>query len=111
VRRPVRITEDFLRRLDAQLPPDRDGATPSRRDFEIHDLLRIVDMFADSWDWLMPSYRDRSEYREWSGVSDLGLAIWVQGQLAPDGAIELVGLEVDTAPPWGEDQDDDSADS
>lgn len=100
MRRRVRLTEQFLELLDAQLPAERTAGVPSRRDFEVRDLLQVVDRFADDWDWLATSYRDRTQYREWSGASDLGLAIWVQGQLAPDGAIELVGLEIDTSPPW-----------
>ena len=107
MRRLVRLTDDFLVLLDTQLPAERTDAAPSRRDFEVRDLLRIVDTFAESWDWLAPSYRGRTEYREWSGASDLGLAIWVQGQLAPDGAIELIGLELDIAPPWVGEPDDD----
>ncbi len=50
MRRRVRLTDDLLVLLDAQLPAVRTNGTPSRRDFEVRDLLRIVDIFAESWD-------------------------------------------------------------
>jgi hypothetical protein len=97
VRRVVRITEDFWADLDRQLPAERgpDGE-PSARDFEATDLLTVVDVFAEQWDTLARHIGERGDYREWSGPGTVVYAIAVVGQLARDGSVELVSIEIDT---------------
>ena len=100
----VRLTDSFFADLDDQLPAERTHL-PSRRDVEVRDLMVLADLVAEGWDDLMPFVRGRADYRELYRASDLGLMYRVECQLAPDGAIELVGLEIDVAPPWvGEDE-------
>ena len=108
MRRQVRLTESFFADLDEQLPAERTHL-PSRRDFEVRDLMALAETVAEGWDDLLHFVRGRSDYREVYGTSELGLTFRAECQLAPDGAVELVGLDIDTAPPWLD--DDQSGDS
>ncbi len=64
--------------------------------------MTLADLVADGWDDLPSFVKGRSDYRELYFTSDLGLVYRVECQLAPDGAVELVGLEIDVAPAWVE---------
>ncbi len=99
-RRDVRPTRDFYRDLDRQLL-DRRGprGQPSRTDFQTHDLMLILDRFATGWDELPPLIPGRNDYRVLISVGVLVAALAVEGQLAPDGVIELIALSIDTSWP------------
>ena len=72
-RRTVRATPDFFTGLDRQLGPDRGPrGEPLRGDFQAYELLRIVERFATGFD---------------------DLPEWIPGR--PDGAVELVQLDID----------------
>jgi hypothetical protein len=103
LRRQVRLTDSFFRDLDEQLPIERTHL-PSRRDVEVRELVAVLDLVADGWEDLPRFLKGRDDYRELYRASDLGLVLRVECQLAPDGAIELVGLDIDVAPPWGGDE-------
>ncbi len=95
----MRATVWFFEDLDRQLPPERGpGGEPSTNDFQVFELLRIVERFAVGFDDLPALIETRDEYRIpiASGVLVPGFA--VVGQLAPDGAVELVQLDIDLAP-------------
>ena len=50
-RRTVRATPRFFADLDRQLPTERGpNGEPSTNDFQVLDLLRIVERFAIGWD-------------------------------------------------------------
>lgn len=102
-RRDVRPTRDFFLDLDRQLPSQRgpDGE-PSRTDFQTHDLLLIFDRFAAGWDELPLLIPGREDYRVLITAGVLVAVLAVEGQLAPDGVIELVRLSIDTSWPGDE---------
>jgi len=104
--RQVRATPAFFDQLDAQLPAERTARRPSRSDFDAYDLLPVVDRFASGWDTLPELIPGRPEYRVLISTGQVVPALTVIGQLAPDGAVELIRVEIDLAPPWTDDADD-----
>lgn len=106
-RRDVRPTRDFYLDLDRQLP-ERHGprGEPSRTDFQTHDLLLIFDRFATGWDELPRLIPGRDDYRVLISAGVLVRVLAVEGQLAPDGAVELVRLSIDTS--WPDDEEPES---
>lgn len=97
-RRQVRATYAFFEDLDRQLGPERGpNGEPSRADFQTIELLRIVDLFAERFDDLPELIPGRSDYRVLLSSGVLVRALNVVGQLAPDGAVELVAIDIDTA--------------
>jgi hypothetical protein len=105
-RRDVRPTRDFYLALERQLPAQRGRAgQPSRADFQFHELVPIFTRFATGWDDLPRLVSGRDDYRVLVVRGVLLRAISVIGQLAPDGAIELVDIELNTT--WPEDDSSD----
>jgi hypothetical protein len=97
-RRDVRPTRDFYLDLDRQLPTERGPhGEPSRTDFQTYDLLLIFDRFAAGWDELPRLIPSRDDYRVLISAGVLVRALAVEGQLAPDGVIELVRLTIDNS--------------
>jgi hypothetical protein len=95
-RRLVRATYGFFEDLDRQLGPERGpNGEPSITDFHTIELLRIVDRFAEQFDELPELIQGRSDYRVLPTSGVLVRSINVVGQLAPDGAIELVSIDAD----------------
>jgi hypothetical protein len=95
-RRQVRATPDFFVQLDVQLGSERGpNGEPSSVDFEAYDLLDIIEEFATGWDDLAPLIIGGTQYRILIARGRLVAAYSVVGQLAPDGAIELVKLDID----------------
>lgn len=66
-------------------------------DFQAVEVLRIVDLFARSFDALPELIVGRPDYRVAVLSGTLVTAMAVVGQLASDGAVELVSFDVD----WG----------
>lgn len=96
--RRVRATASFFRDLDRQLGSERGpNGEPSTSDFQAFELLRIVERFAADWDELSLPIPGRPDYRVLIESGVLVRAVAVVGQLAPDGAIELVRLHIDTS--------------
>lgn len=95
-RREVRAGPSFFEELDQQLGDGRgpDGG-PSSYDFQSHDLFGIIDRFADEWDRLPELISGRSDYRVLVGTGMLVAGFVGTGQMASDGAIELVSIEID----------------
>jgi hypothetical protein len=95
-RREVRATSGFFNDLDSQLGSERgpDGE-PSTNDFQTIELLRIVDVFAEEFDRLPALLPGREDYRVLIAAGTLVRALTVVGQLASDGAVELISLEID----------------
>jgi hypothetical protein len=100
-RRVVRATARFFNDLDRQLPAERGpNGEPSANDFQVLDLLRIVEEFATRWDELPELLHGRSDYRILLATGNVVARFAVIAQLATDGAIELVQLDLDTGFEW-----------
>lgn len=101
-RRDVRPTSDFFDDLHRQLPAERgeDGSL-SRTDFELYELLAILDRFATGWEDLPPLIPGRDDYRVLIATGRLVRAYAVHGQLAADGVVELVFLRIDVGSQLG----------
>ena len=100
-RRVVRATPRFFDDLDRQLGAERGpNGEPSTNDFQVFELIRIVDRFAVDFDDLPRLIPDRDEYRVLVMSGTLVAGFSVIGQLASDGAVELVQLDIDTELDW-----------
>ena len=84
------------------MPTERgQNGEPSTNDFQVFELLRIVEQFAVGFDDLPELIPGRSDYRILIAAGTLVRALAVVGQLASDGAIELIQLDIDTDPSSG----------
>lgn len=100
-RRIVRATVAFFEDLDAQLSDERGpNGGPSTNDFQVVELFPIVEEFATGFDELPQLIARRPEYRVLITTGILIARIAVTGQLAADGAVELVSLDLDTDSDW-----------
>ena len=100
-RRIVRATAQFFEDLDRQLGAERGpNGEPSTNDFQVFELLRIVDRFATDWDALPELIVGRSDYRLFIGSGTLVAGFSVIGQLAADGSVELIQLDIDRDLDW-----------
>jgi hypothetical protein len=97
----VRATLAFFADLDRQLRVERGpNGEPSTNDFQAFELLEIVERFATGF-WQLPELiPGRTDYRLLIATGQLVRAFSVVGQLAPDGAVELINLEIDTGNDW-----------
>lgn len=95
-RRTVRTTQSFFEDLDRQLPAERGpNGEPSAHDFQVFELLRIVEVFATAFDELPALIPGRADYRILITTGILVPRLAVVGQLVSDNAIELIELDVD----------------
>lgn len=100
-RRTVRTTQQFFEDLDRQLPAERGpNGEPSVHDFKVYELLRVVEQFAVGWDTLTELIPGRPDYRIVIAAGLLVPRFAVAGQLAPDGAVELIRLRLDLDAGW-----------
>lgn len=100
-RRTVRITPAFFDDLDRQLRSERGpNGEPSVHDFEVNDLLPIVDEFATRFDELAELISGRTDYRILIAAGSLVPRYVVTAQLATDGAVELVQIDLDLDAGW-----------
>ena len=100
-RRVVRATQEFFEDLDRQLGPDRGpSGEPSANDFNVADLLRIVERFATDFDSMPELITGRPDYRVLAGTGILVAGFLVVGHLASDGAVELIELDLDKRLGW-----------
>lgn len=97
----VRATSRFFEDLDRQLSSERGpNGEPSANDFQAFELLEIVERFATGFPDLPPLIAGRDDYRVLIAAGMLVRAFTVVGQLASDGAVELIALELDLGPDW-----------
>jgi hypothetical protein len=95
-RRTVRTTQSFFEDLDRQLPAERGpNGEPSAHDFQVFELLRIVEVFATAFDGLPALIPGRADYRILITTGILVPRLAVVGQLVSGNAIELIELDVD----------------
>ena len=85
-----RLRAFFTLILIAKLPAERGpNGEPSTNDFQVFELLRIVDRFATRFDDLPELIAGRPEYRILIAAGSLVPGFAVIGQLAGDGAVVL----------------------
>jgi len=100
-RRSVRTTAGFFEDLDRQLPAERGpNGQPSVHDFQVYELLRVVDEMATGFDGLPALIQGRQDYRVLITSGLLVPRFAVVAQLASDGAVELVRLRLDLGAGW-----------
>ncbi len=73
---------------------------PSANDFQVYELLRIVDRIAVEWESLPELITGRPDYRVLSAGGVLVPVFTVVAQLAADGAIDFVEFDIDMGVPW-----------
>jgi hypothetical protein len=94
-RRTIRATAGFFEDVDRHCPAGRGpSGEPSANDFEIFELLRIVETFATRFDDLPELIPGRPDYRILIASGTLVPRFVVVRQLASDGAVE-VQLDID----------------
>lgn len=97
----VRASAGFFEDLDRQLGNERGpNGEPSTNDFQTFELLDIVERFATGFDELPPLISGRRDYRVLISTGVLVHAYSVVGQLRPDGAVELISLDLDLRTGW-----------
>ncbi len=87
-----------LRTSTASCDPSADRTATN--DFQVFELIRIVDRFAVEFDDLPRLIAERDDYRILVMSGTLLAGFSVIGQLAADGAVELVQLDLDTELDW-----------
>ena len=92
-----RFFEDLDRQLHAERGPDGE---PSSTDFQAFELLEIIETFATRFDELPALITGRQDYRVLIAAGTLVRAYTVVAQLAADGAVELISLDLDTSTEW-----------
>lgn len=98
--RDVRPLPGFYRDLQRQLLPDGGpGGEPSYQDFLLYEFPELLRIFAVEWDLLPPLVPGRSDYRVLFRGGRLVFAVVVKAQLARDGVIELVSVDIETSWP------------
>ena len=99
--RTVRATQQFFEDLDRQLPAERGpNGEPSVHDFQVYELLRVVEAFAIGFDRMAEPVPGRSDYRILVSAGLLVPRLAVVGQLNPDGAVDLVRVRIDLEAGW-----------
>ena len=97
----MRATPRFFEDLDRQLRSERGpNGEPSTNDFQVFELIRIVDRFAVDFDVLPRLIAESDDYRVLVMSGTLVSGFSVIGQLASDGAVELVQLDIDLELDW-----------
>jgi hypothetical protein len=100
-RRAVRALASFFEDLDRQLPSFRGpNGEPSTNDFQAFELIRIIEQFALGFDQLPELIAGRLDYRIMVVSGVLVPRLSVVGQIAPDGAVELIQLDIDLDASW-----------
>lgn len=92
----MRVSASFFEDLDRQLSSER-GASgdPSSVDFQSIELMEIIERFATGFDSIQRLFEGRDDYRVLVKEGLLVYGIEAIGVLASDGAVELIGLELD----------------
>lgn len=97
----VRATAAFFEDLDRQLRSERGpNGEPSTTDFQTFELIDIIERFATGFDDLPPLIPGRDDYRILVSTGPLVRIYSVIGQLRPDGAVELIALDLDLGTDW-----------
>ena len=96
-RRLVRVTQSFFDRLDELLPEERTASgEPSTADFLLHEIPPIIDHLAEDFEGTTLTVADVPEVRVLIASGILVTAVAVYAVLAPDDAVEVIYLDLDT---------------
>jgi hypothetical protein len=97
--RQVRFLQSFFDDLDRQLPDERGtSGGPSAVDFLLYDLPPIRDALAIDFAGATTVVPGFGQLRVFLGTSTLVRGVAVYALLATDDHVDVVGIEVDTAP-------------
>jgi len=92
----VRVLVEVFDEVDRLLGSERGpNGEPSANDFLTADLLRLIDEFAVGFDHLPELFPGQPGVHFLVSASVFFTAVLVVGQLADDGAIELVSITID----------------
>ncbi|MEM7095088.1 MAG: hypothetical protein AAF567_18965 [Actinomycetota bacterium] len=95
------MNASFFEDLDRELPSERGPlGQPSSIDFRSIELMEIVERFATGFDSIPRLFQGRDDYRVLVKHGVLVRGIETIGVLASDGAVELIGLELDLRMDW-----------
>lgn len=95
-RRVVRVSAGFFDQLDRQLSAERGPAgEPSATDLMVVDLPTIVERFATRFEELPEAVEGVGDARVVVGTGEIVRAFVVYGPLLTDGAVELIGVDID----------------
>jgi hypothetical protein len=75
-------------------------------DFGLYELPRLFRDVAEQWDDLFQPIPGRPDYRTFISVGVLVAAMSIDAQLAHDGVIELLSLDVEAQPICGNNDED-----
>jgi hypothetical protein len=94
--RSVRFTADFFDDLDQQLDEERtDEGRPSRLDFLLYELPRLRDLLAADFEASTLAIDDVPHIRVMIQAGQLVSFASLYAHLTADGAIDVIGLELD----------------
>ena len=94
--RYVRVTDDLWTQVESLFPDARPGdGSPSLQDFVSTTLVEVQRRFAEEWDSLATTIPGRTEYRTVWGSGPYVARYAPDGQLAPDGHIELTAIQIE----------------
>ena len=97
-RRNARVAREVFEELEEVLGTGRGPLSePSVTDFLTIELLAVVDTFATRFDDLPMLIEGRSDYRVLLATGTLVHAIAVVAQLASDGTVEIVSIDIHLA--------------
>ncbi len=97
----VRVASSFFEDLDRQLGSERGpNGEPSSIDFQTVELIEVIERFATGFHSLSKPINGRDDYRMLIKGGLLVRALHVIGQKMPDGAVELLSLDIDLRMDW-----------
>ena len=95
-RRQVRVAERFFDQLDRVLPDERTvGGLPSATDFLLYEMPRLIERLATDYEDVTLPVESEPGLRVLVTSGILVRYIAVYATVAADGAVDILGLEVD----------------
>lgn len=95
-RRPVRVVDRFFDQLDDLLPDERTPTgRPSATDFLLYEMPRVIESLALDYEGVTLPVEGVTDLRVLVTTGMLVRHIAVYAMVAADGAIDIVGIEVD----------------
>jgi hypothetical protein len=97
----VTFMPSFFAALDRRLGVSRGEGVPSRQDFLDYELTGLREAFSDHWDDLPMPIAGRGDYRTLVATGSVVRGYSAMAQLARDGTVQVVDLDIDVA--WPDD--------
>lgn len=105
-RRLVTFTPSFFAALDRQLGASRGEGVPSGQDFLDYELTGQREAFSDHWHDLPMPIRGRGDHRALVATGSVVRGYSAMAQLARDGTVQVVDLDIDVVWPVDDGPDD-----